>query len=212
MPTTLKTLNGFALALCLSLSAAATADVQALRENLAHIKSFSANFSQRLVSAISPRAAPQTSRGRVIFKRPGMFRWSYETPFQQEIISDGFTLWVYDKDLEQVTIRPADSGPARSPIAILDNPDDIPDLYRVELLNAPGRQIKLTPLYENAGFKFVVLAFADKQLLGMQIHDNFHQYSNLVFDNIKANVAIDDMRFSFTPPPDVDVINAASFE
>ncbi|MEN8142521.1 MAG: outer membrane lipoprotein chaperone LolA [Thermodesulfobacteriota bacterium] len=79
-----------------------------LKSHLDRLDSFSANFSQRLINTEQVTVEP--SLGRMMFKRPGQFRWIYETPYEQEIISNGETLWIYDKDLEQVTIRAAGEG------------------------------------------------------------------------------------------------------
>lgn len=211
------TLNRYVFLLCLCSAIGATlaeasADPRLLRGHLDGIKSFRADFSQRLISVGGARPTLQSSLGRVVFQRPGKFRWVYESPYQQEIVSDGATLWIFDKDLEQVTIRPIGEDPVHSPLSILDNPADIERLYHVELLGADGRQIKLTPVYENPGFKYVVLIFADNALRGMEIYDNFDQYNRLTFHNIETNIAPDQAQFHFTPPDNVDIINAARFE
>ncbi len=204
-----KYLPALVLLLFLSGGQAAPGGIEKLMANLHDLDSFSADFSQRLIGAGT--AVPEPSQGHMVFKYPGKFRWVYETPYEQEIISDGKTLWVFDKDLEQVTIRSADDdGLTGSPLTILDRPDSIAELYTVELLfeQAGEQKIRLTPKYKDAGFQSVVLAFADKKLVAMEIRDNFDQHSRLSFHNIRINLNPDEARFSFTPPADVDVIDA----
>ncbi len=185
----------------------ASADIDELMTNLDSLNSFSADFRQHLISA--EPAAAEPSLGHMAFKRPGKFRWIYETPYEQEIVSDGRTLWVFDRDLEQVTIRPADDRLARSPLTILDNPDSILELYAVELLpGATGEQkIKLIPKDNNAGFKYTVLTFSGKKPVAIEFYDNFDQHNSLSFHNIEMNSNLDEAQFNFVPPVGVDVIN-----
>lgn len=180
-----------------------------LGEQLQGMDSFTADFSQRLIDTESIRVEP--SLGRMMFKRPGKFRWIYETPYEQEIISDGNTLWVYDIDLEQVTLRPATEGLDRSPITILDEPGTISELYHVDIIEQNGEdiEIKLVPSYEGAAFQYVILIFSAHQLTAMEIFDNFDQFNSLSFHNIELNTGLDDAQFNFVPPEGIDIIHAA---
>ncbi len=182
--------------------------VDKLTERLAGLNSFIADFSQRLINTDSVTVEP--SLGRMVFQRPGKFRWIYETPYEQEIISDGKTLWVFDIDLDQVTIRPASEGLDRSPITILDEPDEIANLYNVEILEERSNEIeiKLVPNYDGAAFKYVILIFSAKKLVAMEIFDNFDQFNSLSFHNVEMNTELDMRQFNFVPPKGVDVIDA----
>ncbi len=198
----------FVLLLFVSGSQATSGGVDELVENLEGLSSFSADFSQRLSGAETVAGEP--SQGRMIFKRPGKFRWIYEAPYEQEIVSDGETLWVFDRDLEQVTIHPIDRESVRSPLTIFDNPASIPALYEVELLagKAGERPVKLIPKYSDAGFKYVVLIFSGQKPVAMEIFDNFEQQNSLSFHNIKMNFNPDEAQFNFILPAGIDVIHA----
>lgn len=179
-----------------------------LQENLDAMQFFSADFSQRVIDIERTRVEP--SKGSMSFKRPGKFVWSYKQPYEQDIISDGEQIWVYDKDLEQVTIRPVGDELTQTPIQILDNPAGIYEHYKIELLSENGEEveIQLTPMSEDAGFKYVILIFNEKGLIGMDIFDSFDHYNSLTFDNIDRQAHLDDKLFTFITPPGVDVINA----
>lgn len=213
MPDSMRFLSCISFLFCTILfsAGAVQADDEAfkrLTEQLDGLQSFTADFSQRLINTDSVTVDP--SLGRMVFKRPGQFRWIYETPYEQEIISDGKTLWVYDIDLDQVTIRPASDGLDRSPITILDEPDEIPKLYTVEILEERSNEIdiKLVPTYEGAAFKYVILIFSARKLVAMEIFDNFDQFNSLSFHNVEMNTEIDIAQFNFVPPKGVDVIDA----
>lgn len=184
-------------------------DVQThLQNNLNAMQFFSADFSQRVIDI--ERTIVKPSTGSMSFKRPGKFVWSYREPYEQDIISDGEQIWIYDKDLEQVTIRPVGDELTQTPIKILDNPANINEHYKIELLSENGDEveIQLTPLNEDAGFKYVILIFNEKGLTGMDIFDSFDHYNSLTFDNIDRQTQLDDELFAFVTPAGVDVINA----
>ena len=146
----------------------------------------------------------------MVFRRPGKFRWTYKAPYEQEIISDGQTLWIFDIDLDQVTLRNVDEELQHSPIAILNQPARIAELYQVEILDSRVNrlQFKLLPTHQEAMFRSVTLVFSGEKLTGMNILDNFDQYNNLAFRNIELNTEPDNRQFQFTPPEGVDIINA----
>lgn len=182
---------------------------QQVEEYLGSLKTFSAQFKQDVTSPA--KEVIDQSSGTMSFKRPGKFHWSYQQPYEQEIISDGETLWIYDKDLEQVSIRPAKQGLENTPIMLLDDPANISKAFNIELLSDTGsnEEIRLTPKQEDAGFQYVTLIFDESVLVGMKIHDNFDQYSHLSFYDIEYNQTLADSIFHFEPPEGVDVIRAA---
>ena len=180
-----------------------------LEEYLGSVKGFTAQFEQN-VSSYTDEMIDQSS-GNMSFKRPGKFYWTYKQPYEQEIISDGDTLWVYDKDLEQVSIRPAKQSLKNTPIMLLDDPTNISKTFNIELLSDTGsnEQIRLTPKQEDAGFKYVTLTFEESVLVGMEIYDNFDQYNRLSFHDIERDQILTDSSFHFEPPDGVDIIRAA---
>ena len=179
-----------------------------LQNHLQLLQSFTADFDQRVIDIDQTRVDPST--GTMSFKRPGKFIWSYHEPYEQEIISDGDQLWIYDKDLEQVTVRSLANQLTQTPINILDNPASIHSDYKIELLSERGSEveIQLTPFNEDIGFNYVILIFNNKGLIGMEIYDSFDHYNSLTFKNIDLQASLDDSLFAFETPEGVDVINA----
>lgn len=179
-----------------------------LRKHLRALASFTADFTQELIDM--DQQTIQVSTGDVVFKRPGKFIWFYRQPYEQQIISDGKKIWIYDKDLEQVTVKRIenDAAPAQTPITILDDPDSIMDYYQIKLLSERGArvEIQLTPLNENAIFNYVTLIFDGNALAGMELYDNFGHYNSLTFANINLQAQLNDEQFSFQTPAGVDMI------
>ena len=179
-----------------------------LEKQLGMLQSFTADFNQRVIDIEQTKVDP--SFGTMSFKRPGKFIWSYQEPYEQEIISDGEQLWIYDKDLEQVTIRQTGDRLTQTPITILDNPASIHSDYKIELLSERDDEveIQLTPLDEEAAFNYVILIFNEKGLIGMEIYDSFDHYNSLTFNNIDLHASLDDSLFDFETPDGADVIHA----
>ena len=178
-----------------------------LQRQLQQLDSFTANFTQRVIDI--DRTSVDPSSGMISFKRPGKFIWSYREPYEQEIISDGESLWVFDKDLEQVTIRSAQGQATQTPLQILDDPASINEHYTTELLTANDDlvEIQLTPLSTEVAFNYVILIFDSNGLAGMEIYDSFDHYNSLSFADVVLGAELDDNLFSFVAPEGVDVID-----
>jgi len=180
-----------------------------LKNHLQGLQSFTADFSQRVIDIDQTKVEPST--GSMSFKRPGKFTWSYREPYEQEIISNGEQLWIYDKDLEQVTVRPVGKQFSQTPINILDDPATIIEQYEIELLSERDSEveIQLTPRNKELGFNYVILIFNDSGLVGMEIYDAFDHYNSLTFENIDLQASLSDRSFAFETPEGVDVIHAS---
>ena len=144
------------------------------------------------------------------FQRPGRFHWAYQEPYEQAVISDGETLWIFDKDLEQVTVRAVEGNLNQTPIMLLNEPDRLQESFDILLLSDYAGEIHfgLTPKNEDAGFKHILLIFSDSVLVGMEIQDAFDQFNRLTFHNVALNRSLEDELFQFTPPEGVDIIHA----
>jgi outer membrane lipoprotein carrier protein len=201
-------LRAFLLGLVLCGTTHAKDADQIISEYLSDLESFQASFTQSVISMDEPDS--DESHGKMAFRRPGSFRWAYEDPYEQVIVSDGITLWIYDKDLEQVTVRSVGDELNKTPIMLLDTPDKLSQDYNLEIVLEAGNdvEISLVPKSEDPGFKRVILHFSNEVLVGMEIKDNFDHLNRLYFSDVKQNVMLDDDFFNFVPPDGVDVIRA----
>lgn len=178
-----------------------------LVEELGRFKSLDAAFEQVVVDARG-RVIERT-RGRVLAQRPGRFRWISDPPFAQQLTSDGKTLWFYDPDLEQVTVRPVDDALMNTPALLLSG-----DIERVvkafnvtlEVDTEDYLEFELTPTDEGSLFETLVFAFDATQLTLLEIVDALGQRTRIFFTEFTANPALDVSSFMFEIPPGVDVI------
>jgi outer membrane lipoprotein carrier protein len=171
--------------------------------------SFSADFTQTVYDSDS--VVLQENKGQVRLLRPGKFRWTYSEPFKQVIVADGLTLWVYDEDIAQVTMRPQADTLGSAPIGLLSGQRAIQTEFDiVELGVRDGLQwFQLNPLVRDTDFQQVYIALDGDGLRAMELRDSFEQATQIRFTNFRKNVAIEADAFVFTPPAGVDVVGEA---
>ena len=155
-------------------------------------------------------AQTESAEGTVALARPGKFRWDYRTP-PQLIVSDGTTVWLYDVDLAQVTIRPAADSLSGTPALLLSGQSDL----RGEFAIADGGEAdgfawcRLTPKNADSDFRELSVGIKGGELRRMVLVDRLGQTMSIEFDRIERNPRLDASTFSFTPPPGVDVVGRA---
>jgi outer membrane lipoprotein carrier protein len=187
---------------------AARADaVDALREFTRDARSGRAAFTQVVTSADGARK--KTSSGTFEFSRPNRFRFAYTKPYEQLIVGDGQTVWLYDVDLQQVTVRPADQALGATPASLLAGGALEKEF---ELQAQPSSQgidwVQATPRAKSdaGGFQSLRVGFRGRVLAAIELLDNFGQRSLLSFDNVSTNAPVSAEAFRFTPPQGVAVL------
>ena len=151
----------------------------------------------------------ETSTGRVALSAPRLFRWEYATPYEQLIVADGEKVWVFDPDLEQVTVRPQGPEEQNSPLAALVDPAKLERDFRVrEGEEAEGLSwLLLSPRDpEQASFSSARLGFDGQALVRMEVVDTLGQRTEVKFSGWKRNPAFAAGTFRFVPPAGVDVV------
>lgn len=156
----------------------------------------------------------ENSTGQFILSRPDKFILEYTTPAEQKYISNGKTIWIYDVELEQVSIKGIDEGIGDSPAMLLSSNENIYNHYTVsDVIVAESDDLSWVQLLaknQDMTFERVLFAFKDNVLIQMIMHDSFGQITELKFSKIQINKPFANRQFNFTPPDDVDVIGSAS--
>lgn len=178
---------------------------ESLIQLLESTQSFQANFVQKTYKETS--ADVEESEGYFWLQKPLKFNWSVSLPFEQQVISDGETLWVYDPDLEQATYQSLNNDLQRTPAFILTQPrESIGEQYRViEAKNQSPRVFKLLPYDEEAVFSELLLIFIDDVIAGIQIIDSLGQETVVDFTDVLVNTELASDLFEFNPPPGTDL-------
>ena len=176
---------------------------------LTETQTMSASFKQTLKS--SDGRLMQESAGVFYLQRPGRFRWNYTQPYPQEIVSDGERVWVFDVDLEQVTVQKQGAGQSNTPMALLQNRKKLEDALEIHERGSDSglHRIELINRQADADFDRVMLGLDDKGLRFLQLHDQFEQTTYIFFTELKSNPELDAELFEFTPPEGVDVFGGS---
>jgi outer membrane lipoprotein carrier protein len=171
-----------------------------------NVKSMQADFTQTLFD--NTGEVMQRAGGTLVIQRPGKFRWDYKDPYEQLIVADGRKLWLYDIDLEQITVKSMDIALGNTPAMLLSGTQPLKDDF--DIIPMPQREglqwVELIPKGETDGFEQVRLGFGKRELEMLEMIDGLGQVTRITFNNIKRNVSLDKQLFIFKPPVDVDVV------
>lgn len=185
---------------------AARADaVDTLRSFVQTVQTGRSPFTQLVTSPDG--AKKKTSTGEFEFQRPNRFRFDYAKPYEQQIVGDGQKVWLYDLDLNQVTVRPFDQALGSTPAALLAGGN----LERDFTLQADGEQaglqwVQAQPKAKEGQIRQLRVGFRGKDLAAIELVDALGQRSRLDFGKFEPNVTLSPTRFKFTPPAGADVL------
>lgn len=180
--------------------------VASLHDFFKNTDAMRAKFSQVVTDTKGQKI--QEVQGSMQLKRPNKFRWDYAKPYEQQIISDGKQVFLYDTDLEQVTIRELSKALGSSPAALLAGGDAVEKSFTIK--NAARKDgltwVLALPKDKDSGFERVLLGFKDDKLYKMELHDSFNHITLITFDAIERNPVLQDSNFLFIPPKGVDIV------
>jgi chaperone LolA len=187
-------------------SAAHAGGVERLKAFVAGAKTAEADFTQTVTDK-SGRVTQEAS-GKMAFARPGKFRWDYRAPYEQVIVGDGSRLWLYDVDLEQVTVKPLGDVIAGTPAALLAGDNAIEKYFSLKNAGEGGglEWLEATPRTRDTTFERIRMGFKGDVLVQMELFDFFGQRTTLKLSHFARNPSIAPSRFQFTPPKGADVI------
>lgn len=180
--------------------------IEKLEAFVAQTQSARANFTQQVLD--EKGKAVQSAQGQLSFSRPGKFRWEYREPYEQSIVGDGERLWVYDKELAQVTVKKLDGALDSSPAALLAGSNEIEEYYNLDARGMKGGLdwLEAFPKADDSMFEKVRMGFKGNTLDTMELFDHLGQVTRIRFSAIQRNPALPAGTFSFTPPTGVDVL------
>lgn len=187
--------------------------LKSLDSFMASTQAGQAEFTQVVTSPAKDgkAARSKTSSGTFAFQRPGRFKFVYQKPFEQTIVADGQTLWLYDADLNQVTKRAQAQALGTTPAALLTSAPDLKALRAEFTLEAAPAQdglewVVARPKGKDGQLQSVRVGFAGEQLAALDILDSFGQRSLIRFTGLHSNPALPATTFQFQPPAGADVL------
>lgn len=189
-------------------AAGATEELQA---KLNAIRSMTATFTEIVKAG---KREVSHSRGVMALDRPGRFRWETKSPLSQLVVLDGKKLWIYDKDLEQVTVKKQDDGLGGTAALFLSRANDTisRDFNVIKIDKNKDEQNGNALLYElvaknqKENFQRLRLGFLSEKLVSLEFFDQLGQHTKVSFSQVKENLSLADTLFQFKPPKGVDVV------
>ena len=178
-----------------------------LRGFLTNVQSLEASFRQRVID--SRQQIIEDASGSVVMQRPGRFRWNYREPFERIIVADGERVWLYEADLEQVTIRRLTAGIGDTPAALLTGKDSVLERFTVEKSWSEDglALVRLKPRAADADFAGVTLGFEGPELRRLVLDDRLGQQTRIDLTEVRINPRLSPEVFRFQAPPGADVID-----
>jgi outer membrane lipoprotein carrier protein len=199
----------FALPLTTAYAQDASADLTAL---LLNIHTMQADFTQTITAKGKGKSLQQT-QGHMAMERPGKFRWEVTQPIAQLIIANGARLWIYDTDLEQVTIRSFHNAAGQTPAILLSastltlSKDFQVKTQPTTMQIANAQTFLLTPKDKDDPFETIRLSFINKQIQEMRLEDRLGHVTTIAFQNVRVGMPLASGLFIFKPTAKIDVID-----
>ena len=205
-----KSVAALTMGLLLAGAAGATA-LDQFKTFVASTKAAKGEFTQRQIKNTNGEAAKpsQQSSGTFLFARPGKFIWTYVKPYEQVLQADGDKLFIFDKDLNQVTTKPLGNALGSSPAAILFGSNDLEKNFTLsEAGTKDGMEwLKAVPKAKDTSFEQISIGLRDGLPQAMELKDSFGQTSLLTFSKFEKNPALTATSFKFVMPKGADVFN-----
>ncbi len=187
-------------------SAAGASSLERFNTFLSATKSASGSFEQTIYDR--NKKVVQESRGTLAFLRPGKFRWTYVKPYPQLIVGDGVKVWIYDEDLNQVTVKRLDQALGSTPAALLAGNNEVVKAFRITDLGVRDglEWLEATPRGKDGSFDKLRMGFGFSGLERMELEDSFGQTTVMRFTTFDHNPKLDASTFRFSAPKGADLL------
>jgi len=182
------------------------AGLERMKEYFQNIQSAQANFHQVVTDKQGHKTQEVT--GNMRLQKPNKFRWDYDKPYVQQIVGDGEKIWLFDPELNQVTVRSFAKAASSSPAALLAGGKDIERSFTIKDTSRKGdlEWVTAIPKVRETGFERLFLGFKGDELMEMELHDSFGNRTAIEFSDVQRNPKLPADSFKFVPPRDADVL------
>lgn len=186
--------------------AAHASGLERMKEYFQNIQSAQASFHQTVTDKQGQKTQDVT--GTMQLQKPNKFRWDYHKPYVQQIVGDGEKIWIFDPELNQVTVRSFSKAASSSPAALLAGGKDIERSFTIKDTSRKGdlEWVMAVPKVRETGFERLFLGFKGDALMEMELHDSFGNRTAIEFTDVQRNPKLPADTFKFVPPRDADVL------
>lgn len=189
--------------------AAHASALEQFKSFVASTKAARGEFTQQQLKKSETSKAAPISTGTFLFARPGKFIWTYVKPYEQLLQSDGEQLYIFDKDLNQVTVKKLGNALGSSPAAILFGSNDLDKNFTLSEAGTRGglEWLDAKPKAKDSTFEQISIGLRNGTPEAMELHDAFGSTSVISFKKFEKNPALTAQQFRFVMPKGADVFN-----
>ncbi|MES2049204.1 MAG: outer membrane lipoprotein chaperone LolA [Pseudomonadota bacterium] len=207
MNKTLKIAIFCLMGIAVQTSSYATA-LEQFKSFVANTKSAKGEFSQQQIKIQEGKAkVSKTALGNFMFARPGKFIWTYTKPYEQTLQTDGDQLYIYDKDLNQVTIKALGGALGASPAAILFGGSELEKNFTLKEVGVKQdlEWLEAIPKTKDSQFEHIGIGMKDGLPVALELRDSFGQISLVTLKGVERNPVFKADQFKFIVPNGADV-------
>jgi outer membrane lipoprotein carrier protein len=174
------------------------------------LQSLRGSFSQTVYDAHGNVTG--SSHGTLALKSPRMFRWQVTDPYQQLIVADGHKVWVYEPDLQQVTVRDQGAEEAHSPLTVLTDLSQLDTEFKATDAGARDglEWLRLVSRSKDPQFEYAEIGFDATGPKRMVFKDTLGNKTTIAFSGWTRNPALPASTFAFVPPKGTDVVDGTA--
>jgi outer membrane lipoprotein carrier protein len=175
---------------------------------VANTKSAKGEFVQQQIKMVDGKPkVSKTANGSFMFARPGKFIWTYLKPYEQTLQTDGDKLYIYDKDLNQVTIKALNGALGASPAAILFGGGELEKNFNLKEVGAKQEMewLEAVPKAKDSQFEHIGIGMKDGLPIALELRDSFGQISLVTLKAVEKNAVFKADQFKFVVPAGADV-------
>lgn len=171
---------------------------------MTNIHSFSADFKQLVFS--SEGNTIQQAQGQLTVQKPNLVNWHTVLPEENQIISDGNTLWLYDPFIEQATAYSLAQSLTNTPILLLSTTDEsVWQQFTIEETDVNAFVVRAKDQQSQVKSLFITFSTVanDYVIDEFVIDDATGQRSRFSLDSFLLNPSLDKKVFEFNQPENV---------
>ena len=194
-----------------TLSAQAAPDHALLRRvdgHYNHLRSLRARYTEHYTGVGMER----TESGTVTLKKPGLMRWSYDTPTGKLFVLDGKYAWFYTPGDAEVSRAPARQlDDLRSPLRLLLGHTQLAKELEQIATEPDGANFIITGVPKGMAQRVRLLTLIvapSGAIQRMKLEETDGATTEFTFTQIEEDIPLPPAEFTFTPPPGIPIVAA----
>ncbi len=187
-----------------------TALIRRVDDHYNHLRTLRAHYTEHYKGM----GLDRTESGTLTLKKPGLMRWSYDTPTGKVFVLDGKFAWFYTPGDAQVTRTPAKQlDDLRSPLRFLLGHTQLAKELDNLTTAADGANFRITGVPKGMAERVHLLTLIVSpagEILSMRLDETDGSLTDFQFTNIVENAPVAASDFVFTPPAGLSIVNGQS--